>query len=180
MIKDIQGYEGLYTITEDGEVLSLYGKGRILKQTKSTARNGVYYMKVELYKDLKYKGFRVHRLVAEAFIPNPENKPQVNHKDGNTLNNHISNLEWNTNSENNLHAYRELGRKAVGLGEFGKDNKTYKKIGMYSLDGELLRTFYGTQEAARETGCHQSAISQVANGKRNYTGGFKWKYEEEN
>lgn len=99
--KDINGYEGLYKISSSGEIYSLIsGKERKLKVSKS---NG--YVLVDLYKDGVGKWFRVHRLVAEAFIPNPNDLPIVMHIDNNKQNNHYSNLKWGTVSENTQQAY---------------------------------------------------------------------------
>ena len=103
--KDIQEYEGLYQISNYGRVKSLRdNKGnyreKIIKSRPS--KNG--YIIINLSKNGKAKTFKIHRLVSIHFIPNPENKPQVNHKDGNKLNNSVSNLEWVTASENSLHA----------------------------------------------------------------------------
>lgn len=105
----IKGYEGLYEVSNLGKVKSLVKPGapieRILKYWMS-GRKGRRYPYVSLTKGNKKKGFLIHRLVAVAFIPNPLNKPFVNHIDGNKLNNRHSNLEWCTTSENQKHAYR--------------------------------------------------------------------------
>ena len=112
--KDIEGYEGLYQVSNFGNIKSLARivhsekrsdykiKEKVLKQSDTTTG----YKKVELHKDnKKRKSFKVHRLVAQAFIPNPENKREVNHIDGNKHNNNVNNLEWVTSSENKLHAF---------------------------------------------------------------------------
>ena len=109
----VKGYEELYEVSDTGEVRSVdrvlavtnqkerLFKGRVLLQTMNKQ---VQYKQVSLWKENKGTSYYVHRLVAEAFIPNPEDKPEVNHIDGNRQNNHISNLEWVTSGENSLHA----------------------------------------------------------------------------
>jgi hypothetical protein len=114
-MKDIPGYEGLYAITEDGDVWayprkrsSKFGKWLIVS-THTNQRNRVtprQHKCIGLYKNNQRKAFQVHRLVAMTYIPNPHNLPQVNHKDGNPLNNHVSNLEWVTQAENIQHGIK--------------------------------------------------------------------------
>ena len=131
--KDIPNYEGLYQVSNFGEVKSLpkirnifnthyFSKEKILKP----ALNDSGYKIVVLAKNKKVKTLRVHRLVALAFIDNFENKPQVNHKDGNKLNNNVENLEWCTNSENEKHAYK-LGLKKINNGCFKKGHKYLRR-----------------------------------------------------
>lgn len=91
--KDIKGYEGLYKVSNTGKVFSC-------KSNKILSTNGQGYLQVQLRKDNASKAKRIHRLVAEAFIPNPENKPQINHIDHNPQNNNVENLEWVTSYEN--------------------------------------------------------------------------------
>ena len=98
--RDIKGYEGLYQVSNWGKVRN--GKGQIMFQEP----NHKGYMRVRLVKSGNKKNKRVSRLVAEAFIPNPDNLPQVNHKDGNKMNNSFTNLEWITMEENIEHALR--------------------------------------------------------------------------
>lgn len=109
--KDIKGYEGIYLISNFGRVLSLYrfrsngkqGYFQLTKMLKPSMTTTGYY-KVDLKKDNKRENYKVHRLVAEYFVPNPYKLDTVNHKDGNPLNNHFENLEWCNQSDNILHA----------------------------------------------------------------------------
>lgn len=107
--RDIAGYEGFYQVSNFGRVKSFKsGQERILKPT---FRNG--YLRIKLCNAGKYSHINIHRIVAQSFIPNINNKPQVNHIDGCKLNDHVSNLEWCTNSENRQHSYK-LGLNPSG------------------------------------------------------------------
>ena len=108
----------------------------------------------------------MHRLVAEAFIPNPENKPQVNHKDGNKRNNHVDNLEWVTNLENMIHAQ-----------ENGLVNYRPKSINQYDKEGNFIKSHKSIYSAAQELGTTQYTISRAVNGLRKTAKGYIWKYE---
>ena len=110
--KDIEGYEGYYQISSHGRVRSVnryvrHPSGKQAQKRGRIFRNGWKNKSLiaGLTKEGKSRGFLIYRLVAKAFIPNPDNKPEVNHIDGNRMNNHISNLEWSTRSENEKHAY---------------------------------------------------------------------------
>ena len=108
--KPIKGYEGLYEVSSFGNVRKI-ANNKTCKQKSISKRADVGgYYQVGLYRNGIRKFYRVNRLVAIAFIENPHNKPEVNHKDGNRTNNKVANLEWCTRSENAAHTYRELGR----------------------------------------------------------------------
>lgn len=169
--KDIKGYEGLYQVSNIGRVRSSNG---IIKPRISGC-----YPRIKLYNKGACEHVFVHRLVAEAFIPNPENKSQVNHKDGNKLNNIVSNLEWVTPSENAIHAHRVLGHKTCNpcLGKFGKEHWNSKLV-LQIKDGKIIAEFYGCMEAQRKTKIHHSGIGMVCCGRRQSAGGYQWKYKE--
>ena len=133
----------------------------------------VYYLIVGLNnKGSKRK--KVHQLVGIAFIPNPENKKTINHKFGNTLDNRASELEWNTQAENNLHAFRVLGRKAskTNLGKLGKLHANAKKIHCLTTGME----FDCAIDAAKYLKIDLSLISMVCHGKLKQTHGLIFKY----
>jgi hypothetical protein len=168
-----------YYVTDTGDVYSrnVYKdlNGRIRKRTQYLGKDGYYH--VGLYEPHKSKTFSVHRLVAQAFIPNPKKLPCVNHKDGNKQNNHISNLEWCTVSWNTAHSYRVLGNKHHALGKFGKDNPK-SKIVLQILDNKIIAKHYGVCEASRNTGVHHTNICKAIKGVYKTAGGYQWKYKE--
>ena len=157
-MKDIKGYEGIYKISEDGQVWSCY-----YKKFLSPFDNGHGYLYVVLNKDYNKVKARVHRLVAEAYVPNPKNLPFVVHKDGNKLNNSKSNLEYCTYSENNRHAMLEL-------------NKDYGQIAIRQLDlnGNLIATYPSIKEAHRQTNIEYSSIAYCVRGVYKTSGGYHW------
>ena len=181
--KAIPGYEGLYEVSNKGRVKSVkrlvkdkngtvkpvHEKELTWHKSKVTARHPVQRYHVELWKDNKRKAVRVHRLVAQAFIPNPEGKPQINHKDGNPANNLVTNLEWATSSENNKHAYdNKLTRAANG--------KAIK--GTNLITGQIIE-FNNAGEAARYFNVTSANIRAAIKGYGRSKGacGYKWEYQ---
>ena len=168
--KSIAGYEGLYEVSDLGRVKSLwYGKEKILKPQKNTGG----YLHVDLYKDGKVKHTLVHRIVADTFIPNPNNLKTVNHKDEIKSNNSASNLEW-MSLEDNLNYGTH--NKRVSEANINHPSLSKKVKMLEKKTGELLATFPSTNEADRVTGIYKSCISECCNGKRKSAGGYVWRY----
>ena len=155
--KDIKGYEGLYQVSNLGRVKSLkFGKERILK----TGVDRYGYISVNLYKNNKRKLCKVHRLVAEAFIPNLENKPEVNHLDEDKTNNMVSNLEWCTRNENVNNGTRNK-RISKKLKVISKGTKI-KAIDI--ANGEW-NEYCSIRECARQLELDSSNIRKCLNGE---------------
>ena len=190
--KDIKGYEGYYQVSNYGRVKSLdryveyntgymyFKKGKIINLPKYS--NGYYF--VCLSKDNVQKQIMVHRLVAQAFIPNPHNYPCVNHKDENKQNNFVwvnedgtvdlekSNLEWCTHQYNDNYGSRpkRLSEKLIN------NNKLSKRIQQYTLEGLFIKEYPSGMDIKRKLGFDSTCISRVCNGYREQAYGYIWKY----
>ena len=180
-IYDGEIYEGLYKVSNWGRILSLNYRNTGRADLMNPSDNGDGYFLVNLRKNKETKKCLVHRLVAETFLPNPENKPCVNHKiegdegkkinmvvfntDG-SINKEKSTIEWATYEENNNYATRN---------ERMAKTKS-KKVLQLSLSGDLIREWESTRECGRN-GFNHSAVSACCNGERKTHKGFRWEYE---
>ena len=151
--RDVPGYEGVYEVSNLGRVKNIE-TGRILKPFKDT--NG--YLILKLSKDGTRRTVKVHRLVALAFLPNPQNLPQVNHKDENKTNNAVSNLEWCTAGYNVNYSQS-------------------KPVLQFDLQGNFIKEWPSTVKVEEELGIYQTNISKCCLGKRNSAGGYLWKFK---
>jgi len=173
--KDITWYEWLYQVSESWEIKSIwvFRKNRsdwswyiMPEKVMSPAINNKWYLKLSFAKESKKKTFFVHRLVAIAFIPNPLNLPEVNHKDWNKLNCHKDNLEWSTRSDNLKHAFRVLWRVKRDW------SKSVSKI----LNWNIICTYSSAKKAEEETWIDSSTISKVCRWIKKSAGWFYWSF----
>lgn len=146
---------------------------RIIK-TCLNKKNGYIYAVLRV--DKKPKGSAIHRLVAIAFHDNPENKKEVNHKDGNKLNNRSDNLEWCTKSENHKHRFEVLNQAPNCKGIFNRHGS--KKVNQLTIDSIYIKTYPSLNEAARQLGINRTGISQALSGKFKTAGGYKWEFTQ--
>lgn len=172
--RDIAGYEGLYQVSNLGQVMMLGREKRLWHGSITHVASKVIsqfvicgYKKVKLRaKDGTTKMVSIHRLVANAFIPNPDNLPQVNHKDENKTNNTVSNLEWCTAKYNSNY----------GTGIKRCSEAKYKRIAQISLDGSFVKEWNSMKEIVQTLGLSYSRISQACNGITKVSNGYIWKF----
>ena len=186
--RDIAGFEGLYSISSCGRVKSLsritnrsnrhssfaYNRKEII--LKPIVRSNGYYH-VALVKCGSVKQASIHRIVAQAFIENPKGKPQVNHIDGDKLNNALSNLEWCTASENSIHARDIIGISYHGTGRFGAESNKSRAVDQLTIDGKLVKSWGSGVDIVRSNRKFDSgSISRCCNGKAVSHKGYKWAF----
>ena len=173
--KDIEGFEGLYQISNSGEVKSVerlkrnnLGFQTVNERIRKLSKDKDGYLQICLSKNSRHYIKKIHRLVAEAFIPNPNNLPVINHKNEDKQDNRVENLEWctikyNTNYGNGIRKMAiTQGRPVIQLN-----------------NGNVVEEFYSTQEASRQTGVPQANIYKVCVGERKTAGGYEWRFKNE-
>ncbi len=174
--KDVVGYEGLYQVSDRGRIKSICSyvrlqNGELMKKKphilKLQDRCG--YKLVNLFKGGRSHTLNIHRLVAEAFLPNPHRYSVVNHKDENKSNNSLSNLEWCTHAYNLSYGTAQR-RRAVSQG---------KVVIQLDKNGAFIKRHLTLMDACRDTGINFQNISQCCNNKRKTAGGYCWKFEEQ-
>lgn len=173
-IKDIEGYEGFYAITENGKVWS-YKNDKFLKPISG----GGGYFCVDLCKNGELKRYLLHRLVAETFIPNPNNYPCVNHKDEDRLNNNVNNLEWCTYKYNNNYGNRNKKASKTLKGKHPSEKSRKKMSESRSKPVkcvELNIIFSSIIIAGKELGINRNSIGRCCQGKYKTAGKFHWEY----
>ena len=182
--KDIKGYEGLYQISNLGMVkrikrnlyVNAYNKSIVINAEKILKLNHVKsgYIFITLTANNTKRTLKVHRLVAETFIPNPENKPEVNHINGDKCDNRVENLEWCTHAENMNHASKN---NLLHI-QSGNNNNKNKKINQYTLDNKLIKKWHSIYEITKETGFERHGITRCCTNKLKTYKGYIWKYAE--
>lgn len=201
--KDIEGYEGRYQVSNEGRVKSVKrlvpnGKNRLITVHEKILKNCVFtktkYEYVKLYLNGNRKNILIHRLVAETWIPNPENKPCVGHKDCNTHNNSVVNLYWCTYEENNNHPITKERQSKAKEGKPSNNSghkwtlktrdkhiehikRVKKTIYQYTLNENLLKIWDSIIDIEKECGFARAAISYCCNGKRKTAYDYIWSFE---
>lgn len=192
-LNELKGFENFkgYSVTSDGKVYThfkRYNKSWVLldepKKELKPAFNKKGYPTVRLSSENRKKSARIHRLVALAFIPNPDNKPEVNHIDGNKQNNKAENLEWVTNAENhrhkmehNLNIVKSGAEHYMRLRNYQEgDHHRCKKVLQIDSGGNVIAEYKSLSLAAKAIGIDYSSISKAVHGHIPRAGGYIWKF----
>ena len=185
--KDVDGFQGVLQVSNLGRVRTLdhyvrhqreqykkFVKGKIRKLM--IGNSGYYY--IMLTYNAKNYHLQVHRMVAKAFIPNEFNKPQVNHKNHNKLDNRVENLEWCTPSENMIHAYKNNLIPLNKIGHSGKSNPSARAVDAYTKDGEFIGHFDTMKDASKELGVAMSGVCNCCTGYSKTCHGMIFRYSD--
>lgn len=184
--KPVEGYEGLYEVSNMGNVRSLAyrkdGVARIMKPWPHSTfygSNGNRYQVVSLWKNKKGRKIFVHKLVAMAFKPNPDGKKEVDHINAIRYDNRADNLRWVTRSENRQNPISKRRMSESHKGRYGAQTSHHHGVVQLSIEGEYIRKWESISTAVRELGLRQSGITACCSGRYVSSGGYKWKYVED-
>lgn len=176
--KDVVGFEGKYKISSEGRVKSLDYKHTGEERIMNPHPNSCGYLQVSFYKDNKMYTKKVHRLVAEAFIPNPLCLATVNHKNEIKTDNNVDNLEWMSDYDNRMYGTR-LARISIKIkGKFINRKDQSKAVQQFTKDGKFVAEFPSGKEVERQLGFDQGNISNCCLGKTKHSYGYVWRYKE--
>lgn len=177
--KPVVGYEGLYEVSDMGRVKTLHYKGGKEERILCEKKHLDGYLFVELYKNGSKKPITIHRLVATAFIENPNNFPCINHKDENKANNKAENLEWCTWKYNVNYSIARRKERNPQIRFTRNGRKRFRRIVQVDLDGNIVKTWQDSRTIFLETNMSDWAISQCCVGKQKTAYGYKWHYAAE-
>ena len=185
--KDIEGYEGLYQVSNWGNVKSLNYRKRGYAKNLTPKINNRGYEWVELRKNGKKKQVVIHRLVGETFLENPNGYPIINHKDENKTNNTVENLEWCTLSYNTKYSMERHPERIIGLRKPRRKRNYYKTKTRYSnihinqltIDGRFIKQWFNMAEIKHTLNYHNTSIKECCEGKRKTAYGYKWEFAEQ-
>ena len=172
-VYDSEIYEELYKVSNLGRILSLNYRNTGKSELMTPFDSGDGYLKVQLWKNGKYKTCSVHRLVAETFLENPENLPEVNHIDEDKTNNRVDNLEWKSHRDNCNHGTRNQRAAKAKI-----NGKKSKKVLQFTLSGEFIREWPSIHECERN-GFNRGAVAACCHGKQKTHKGFLWMFADD-
>lgn len=179
--RPIKGYPG-YEVSSFGRVRSFVGwkrRGSAIPKILTPGKSRGGYLHITLCGEETRSTADLHRLVAEAFLPNLNNLPQVNHIDGDKTNNCVWNLEWATIGENISHAWQSGLREHTQKQRQSVIDRCAKRVSQYTIDGDYVATYRSASEAERDIGICHAAISAACRGKQKAAGGFVWRFTNE-
>ena len=187
--KPILGYENLYEISNMGKVRSLNYLGHHITKILKVSLDSKGYYHLNLFKNGESKTVLLHRLIAQAFIPNRDNKPYLDHINTIRTDNRIENLRWCTRRENQnnpITRYKQRLASSLSIKKIRtatenleKGRHHYKRVRMYSKDNKFINIYNSLSEASKENNIATSSICSCCHGKLKYAGGYKWEYENE-
>lgn len=177
--KPVKGYEDKYEVSNKGNVRSLNWKNTGAIRLLYLKHHPSGYRQVQLFGDGGSKMVCVHRLVAEAFIPNPDSLPQVNHLDYDRTNNRVENLEWCTHSHNMKHSWLNKNRKQRTSWRRKWRKNSTENIIQFTKDGEFVKVWETCISIKHELGYNQTSIWECCDGKRKTAYGYLWRYATE-